>query len=171
MRKSVPILPPAPPAAKKARSDEERARAAEKVAAETAALVVGARVEGRYQASLPGIASSSLFRKTHWFPGMIQSVEADGDPPTYAILYDDGDFETGVKRRFVRLMRPEVAAQAAEEEEGLAQAAIEELGLAEEGDLESPPGGMPVGLEERGSDDYLEDDELPNDLDNEDYDS
>ena len=123
MRQSRALLPPPPLATKRERTEEEERRAAEKAAlekarheAETAALVVGARVEGRYQASVPGMASSSLFKNTHWFPGRIQAIDAlEG---TYEILYDDGDHEKGVKRRFVRL--PPTATQKrerAEEEE------------------------------------------------------
>ena len=103
--------------------------------AEAAALVIGARVEGRFQASLPGVGSSSLIKKTNWFPGMIHAIdEADG---TYSILYDDGDYEKGVKRRFIRPMRPEVAAAVAAEEEDMAQAAFDELDM-----LEGLDGGM-----------------------------
>ena len=95
------ILPPPPPVTRRERTDEERRRATEKAAAEVAALVVGARVEGRYQASSPGVATSSLLKKTSWFPGVIKAIDAKEG--TYTIVYDDGDRERGVKRRFVRL--------------------------------------------------------------------
>ncbi len=115
MRQSRAVLPPPATALKRERSEVEQRKAAEKVAAEkarheaeTAALVVGARVEGRYQASLPGVASSSLLKSTHWFPGTIQAIEPKEG--TYEILYDDGDHEAGVKRRFVRLMRQQTSA-------------------------------------------------------------
>ena len=156
MRKSRPVLPPERKPVRQPRSEEERQRTAQRLAAETAALVVGARVEGRYQASLPGVASTpSLLKKCYWFPGMIQTVDAfDG---TFSILYDDGDFEEGVRRRWVRILDPKVAAEVASEAEKLAQAAFDELDLAN--GLDSPDPAEEFGV------DFLDDDELPNELD------
>ena len=160
MRKSRPVLPPERKPVRQPRREEERQKTAQRLAAETAALVVGARVEGRYQASLPGVASTpSLLKKCHWFPGMIQTVDAvDG---TYSILYDDGDFEEGVRRRWVRILDPKVAAEVASEAEKLAQAAFDELDLANGLDSPDDP------AEELGvlGVDFLDDDELPNELD------
>ena len=70
----------------------------------TAALVVGARVQARFQASL------GVPWKTYWFDGRIDGVNGDG---TYNVRFDDGDFEPNVKRRFVRLARRKPAAAAA----------------------------------------------------------
>lgn len=86
-------------------------------------LEVGARVEARWQASVPGVASDKrLLQQTRWYPGTIEAVggglrvrrpnldapmEGDlvtGVPTdgTYSIRYDDGDLEHGVRRRFLR---------------------------------------------------------------------
>lgn len=59
-------------------------------------LVVGAAVDARFQASL------NVPWKTHWFPGSIDAVHADG---TFGVRYDDGDYEPAVKRRFIKLRR------------------------------------------------------------------
>lgn len=62
-----------------------------------AALVVGARVEARFQASL------NVRWKTFWFPGTIAAVHDDS---TFGVRYDDGDHEDFVKRRFIRILTP-----------------------------------------------------------------
>ena len=85
------------------------------------AFAVGTRVEARWQASLPGIGS--LLKKTHWHPGTVDGLEDDG---TYRISYDDGDYEKGVKRRFVR--RPRVTKVATDvQSTSLSAAAGEEI--------------------------------------------
>ena len=86
-------------------------------------LAVGARVEARWQASVPGVAGDKrLLQQTRWYPGTIEAVGGglrvrrpnigapmDGDVETgvptdgtYSIRYDDGDLEHGVRRRFIR---------------------------------------------------------------------
>jgi hypothetical protein len=86
-------------------------------------LEVGARVEARWQASVPGVASDKrLLQQTRWYPGTIEAVGGglrvrrpnlgapmEGDMETgvptdgtYSIRYDDGDLEHGVRRRFLR---------------------------------------------------------------------
>ena len=93
-RESKAVLPSVnePPPAKRERDPAALAAAARA----TAALVVGARVESRFQASL------NVKWKTYWFGGKIDRVNGDG---TYNVRYDDGDYEQKVKRRFIRLWR------------------------------------------------------------------
>ena len=133
-----------------------------------------ARVHG------PSLPLPGTFSAPSWYllcPLLVHSRYLPGG--RYAILYDDGDYEEHVRRRFIRLMRPEVAAQVAAEEEGLAQAAFDELELAQ--GLDSPsalphsPGFSPglhsaVGLHyaDAVADCFLDDDELPNDYDDDD---
>jgi hypothetical protein len=53
-------------------------------------LHVGARVEARFEG------------KKEWYPGLVHCQNADG---TYAIDYDDGDFEDSVAKELMRLCR------------------------------------------------------------------
>ena len=77
----------------------ERARlAAERAARSPAArpevkVEVGMRCRAKYLAS-------SLYPGVGWYYGVVDGVNEDG---TYAVRYDDGDFETGIKKRFLKL--------------------------------------------------------------------
>lgn len=122
--KPVVLLEPAPPPSQRAKKSKCTDAAAGYTAAgagESAAaaaepafvFVVGDRVEARWQASLPGVESSALIRKTHYYVGTVAAVGEDGS--SYDIRFDDGDYETGVKQRFVRpftkrrIVRPDAA--------------------------------------------------------------
>ena len=103
-RVSMPVLESEEPRAAKRRETDPAALAA--LAAARAAyeerFVVGARVEARFQATL------NVKWKTFWFKGSIDAVHGDG---TFAIRYDDGDYEPIVKRRFVRLLKASPSAR------------------------------------------------------------
>jgi len=100
-RVRVPVLPPDPPKP----PPQKREKGAEPM------LAVGSAVEARWQASLPGVASSTLLKQCHYHPGTIEAV--DEVTGTYTIRYDDGDYEEDVKRRFVRRSRPPKVAPSA----------------------------------------------------------
>ena len=104
-RTSKPVLPTLDLAAQKkpakpSLDPEAAAAAAAARAAYEARFCVGARVEARFQASL------NVSWKTFFFPGRIDACHADG---TFAVKYDDGDYEPTVKRRFIRLLKEATA--------------------------------------------------------------
>ena len=104
-RTSKPVLPTLDLAAQKkpakpSLDPEAAAAAAAARAAYEARFCVGARVEARFQASL------NVPWKTFFFPGRIDACHADG---TFAVKYDDGDYEPTVKRRFIRLLKEATA--------------------------------------------------------------
>ena len=45
--------------------------------------------------------ASSLYPGVGWYTGVVDAVNEDG---TFAVLYDDGDYESGIKRRFLKLV-------------------------------------------------------------------
>ena len=63
-------------------------------------LSVGARVEGRYQASM---SSSTCLWMHKWYLAVVTAVHGDG---SCDLEYDDGDVESGVEPKFVRLKGP-----------------------------------------------------------------
>ena len=105
-----------------AKGDLEVARAAASAVAEAARLAarttrwvllsttkqrgapeVGERVQGKYQGVIGGY---------NWFGGVVRAARHDG---SFDLLYDDGDEETAVLSKFVKvwLGPPEAAAEAA----------------------------------------------------------
>ena len=51
-------------------------------------LIVGARVEAQFRG------------RKRFYPGVVEEVRTDG---TYAIMYDDGDYEAAVPLEYIRL--------------------------------------------------------------------
>jgi hypothetical protein len=78
-----------------ARRAAERAEASRSPAKRPdVAVAVGMRCRAKYLAS-------SLYPGVGWYTGVVDAVNEDG---TFAVLYDDGDYESGIKRRFLKLV-------------------------------------------------------------------
>ena len=105
-RTSKPVLPTLNLAAQKkpakpSLDPESRVVAAAVArAAYEARFCVGARVEARFR----GLTQCAM--EDFLFPGRIDACHADG---TFAVKYDDGDYEPTVKRRFIRLLKEATA--------------------------------------------------------------
>lgn len=56
---------------------------------------VGMRCRAKYLAS-------SLYPGVGWYFGVVDAISEDG---TFAVRYDDGDYESGIKRRFLKVER------------------------------------------------------------------
>ena len=59
-----------------------------------APVAVGARCLAKYLAS-------SLYPGVGWYPGVVDAANADG---TYAVRYEDGDYEDRIKRKFIKAL-------------------------------------------------------------------
>ena len=77
-------------------------RAAERAAASRSpakrpdvAVKVGMRCRAKYLAS-----SLPRYTGLDWFTGVVDAINEDG---TFAVVYDDGDYESGIKRRFLKV--------------------------------------------------------------------
>ena len=98
------------------------------------ATATGVRVWAKYLASDP--AMRRRYRPTRWYMGTIHASNADG---TYAVAYDDGDFEASVLPKYIR-HSPQAIQDASGTGEGLAA-------MVAEADRREPAGGGGSGGE------------------------